>query len=78
MEVYIVILEHKHGTDITVFDSMEKAEADVFNHVHAYWNDEILEEFGPISNYTQYEARDKWSEFNEDREWISIESHIVN
>ena len=39
MKVVVATYEHRHGTDIQVFDSLEKAEAWREDLASLYWND---------------------------------------
>lgn len=47
MKVVVATYEHKHGTDIAVFDSLEKAEAWREDIAREYWDDFIDHEGRP-------------------------------
>jgi len=39
MKVFVVVIEHKHDTDILVFDVYEKARAHVAAYAREWWDD---------------------------------------
>ena len=72
MKVIVALYEHRHGTDVVVFDSEEKAEAWRAEIAEQYW-DHCEFENDPAFNVDLY-----WDEMNEaGREWFSYEWYEV-
>ena len=54
--VWVLLVTYKHGDDITVFDSREKALVDLDDFVKEYWDDWLSETLIPNDRQERIDA----------------------
>lgn len=77
--VWVLKIDHRHGSDTTVHESADAAKEALVAYVHEWW-DEVAGFRGAPETPPDGpdEVIDAYFEANGDREWYSIDEAVVN